>query len=306
MKSLKLLSCIVFMPFIAYCWNAQGHNTCGAIAYYYLKANDPVVLGKVVATLKAHPWYSTEWAQRIAGISPGNKDLALFMLASTFPDEARKDDKYGGPVHAVWHYVDYPYVPEGQKVKGEEPHVPNAEVKIIGLSDSLMMVKDPAEQAVGLCWIFHLIEDVHQPLHAASMFSDVFPEGDKGGNSVKVTFGAAKPEALHHYWDGLVSKDLAFNDIPAAAEKLYKEPKYKLTALHELKEHTAVHQWTYVESYPLAISAAYKNGKVNGTEMSPTQLDNAYAQNAMTVGERRLVLSSIRLAQKLEEIYKYK
>ena len=34
-----------------------------------------------------------------------------------------------------------------------------------------------------LSWLFHLVGDAHQPLHAATLcIADLFPEGDHGGN----------------------------------------------------------------------------------------------------------------------------
>ena len=39
-----------------------------------------------------------------------------------------------------------------------------------------------------MCWIFHLVGDLHQPLHSTALFSERgFPTGDRGGNSVKFT-----------------------------------------------------------------------------------------------------------------------
>ena len=63
--------------------------------------------------------------------------------------------------------------------------------------------KSAAERAVLLCWYFHLIGDLHQPLHAASLYTPkLFPSGDKGGNEIK--FGTKMN--LHHFWDDAMSK----------------------------------------------------------------------------------------------------
>ena len=53
------------------------------------------------------------------------------------------------------------------------------------------------EKALDLCWIFHLVGDLHQPLHSTALFSEKgFPAGDRGGNGVKV--GSSN---LHSLWD---------------------------------------------------------------------------------------------------------
>ena len=304
MKTMKMLLLAILMPCLAYCWNANGHQTCGAITYYYLKNHNPAVLEKVLATLRLHPWYNTEWAPKLAALSSEEKDIALFMLASTFPDDARPSAVYGGAERGKWHYVDYPYVPAGQNVKGEMPQTPNAEQKIIALTDSFKLVAGPAGQAVDLCWIFHLIEDVHMPLHAVSMYTDKLPQGDRGGNLVSVQLNAGTPVKLHYYWDALVSKDIEFNRIPSVAKDMLNDTKYKEAMLPELKEHPDVHQWIYDESYQYAITAVYQNGKIDGTAQAPKAIDDAYNTAATQLADKRVVLASIRLAKKLEEIYR--
>ena len=73
------------------------------------------------------------------------------------------------------------------------------------------VVKDPqaspADRAVMLAWLFHCVGDIHQPLHGAAMFSvRLFPEGDRGGNSVKTKQNGN----LHALWDGLLGRDEEF------------------------------------------------------------------------------------------------
>jgi hypothetical protein len=63
----------------------------GAIAYYYLKEHKPEIITKVVKTLEQHPWYNTEWKEKLDGLTGEDRDVTPFMLASTFPDDARKD-----------------------------------------------------------------------------------------------------------------------------------------------------------------------------------------------------------------------
>ena len=40
--------------------------------------------------------------------------------------------------------------------------------------------KSAAEKAIAICWVEHIIGDLHQPLHAASLYSPEFPKGDQG------------------------------------------------------------------------------------------------------------------------------
>ena len=57
----------------------------------------------------------------------------------------------------------------------------------------------------------HFVGDIHQPLHATSRFTVEFPDGDRGGNSFKLTKQGEVSE-LHALWDSAIqhyANDLA-------------------------------------------------------------------------------------------------
>ena len=57
----------------------------------------------------------------------------------------------------------------------------------------------PQDRAMLTAWIFHLVGDIHQPLHSSTLVSQrLFPEGDRGGNSIKLK----QSYNLHALWDG--------------------------------------------------------------------------------------------------------
>jgi hypothetical protein len=71
---------------------------------------------------------------------------------------------------------------------------------------NLAAARDPraedAARAVALCWVMHIVGDMHQPLHAALWISWRFPLSDAGGNWAWVRAAAdAAPERLHRFWD---------------------------------------------------------------------------------------------------------
>ena len=45
---------------------------------------------------------------------------------------------------------------------------------------------DPEQKAIAFAWLFHLVGDVHQPLHTAQLFTVDYPNGDRGGNEICV------------------------------------------------------------------------------------------------------------------------
>src|SRR5207244_1603954 len=63
-----------------------------------------------------------------------------------------------------------------------------------------------ADRAIALCWVLHLVGDIHQPLHACTRYSAQFPAGDQGGNELMVLRDppyANSQMSLHHLWDSL-------------------------------------------------------------------------------------------------------
>ena len=68
--------------------------------------------------------------------------------------------------------------------------------------ESMTSRSNTTEQAksMALRLLIHFMGDVHQPLHAANMYSKEFPEGDKGGNSIKLKYRYGANN-LHSVWD---------------------------------------------------------------------------------------------------------
>src|SRR5262249_54722897 len=45
---------------------------------------------------------------------------------------------------------------------------------------------DAERKAIALAWLFHLVGDIHQPLHTVQLFTVDYPHGDRGGNEICV------------------------------------------------------------------------------------------------------------------------
>src|SRR5687767_4356906 len=95
----------------------------------------------------------------------------------------------------------------------------------------------PAEKAVALCWLFHLVGDVHQPLHTVALFTPDHPEGDRGRNLafVRVREGGQILN-MHALWDGLIIGSQRFQDVRNEATKLRLRPDLARDELPELAE----------------------------------------------------------------------
>ena len=218
------------------------------------------------------------------------------MRASTWPDEIRRHVKRYD--HPHWHYIDYPLKPP---TFAFEPQPSPDDDALFGIAESEKVLGDRAasaeERAVALFWLIHLIGDLHQPLHCASLFTDTYPGGDKGGNEFFV-MPASRGIKLHSFWDGLLGTSARVNLQLTCAVQLQRE--YPRRSLSELKKHTTPKEWS-LEGRQLAIEKAYLNGQLKGgaDEDHAPRLPDGYAKAAKSVAERQGTLAGYRLADEI-------
>jgi hypothetical protein len=318
----RMLVCVILaglLPGPAPAWNKPGHMITAAIAYNVLKQEKPAVLGKVVALLKEHPYYETRWEALIQRpfIPEEQRDLYLFMLAARWADDAREDPDYYPPdMHLDrWHYINLPFKPARQPdtVKTSPP---DEEVNIFkGYARNLQKLSQDLpvdERAVALAWVFHLVGDVHQPLHTASLFTEQFQKdeqgklvGDRGGT---LFFIRAREDggviSLHYFWDGLLLGSDRFQAVRNRATELWLRADFARSKLTELSV-TDFEKWAREESFRLAQEVAYANGQLAGSpkrSQAPV-LPPGYAKKAQAVAERRAVLAGYRLADVLRKAF---
>lgn len=95
------------------------------------------------------------------------------MYAARWPDDIRGDRAWD---HPEWHYINAPLTRDG--VSGSPPAAPNILTALEQASEVLQKPSSTdAEKAVALCWVFHLVGDVHQPLHAVKPVQCALPRG---------------------------------------------------------------------------------------------------------------------------------
>src|SRR5262245_3362668 len=90
-------------------------------------------------------------------------------------------------------------------------------------------------KAIALAWLFHLVGDLHQPLHTAQLFAVEYPQGDRGGNEicVRVTH-AGHPMDLHRFWDGVITSSQNLTRIRNEATALRNRQEIQPSQLTEL------------------------------------------------------------------------
>ena len=95
---------------------------------------------------------------------------------------------------------DEPASVQTKPLQAENILTPIAENERIGVGAS-----DPAKRAIALTWLFHLVGDLHQPLHTVQLLTREYSQGDRGGNQICVRVAPDRaPLDLHRLWDGLL------------------------------------------------------------------------------------------------------
>jgi hypothetical protein len=300
-------------------WIATGHIVVAMVAWEDMT---PKTRAAVTELLKQHARYEKDLLFDLPdGATQEEKDRYAFAQAATWPDMVRSQSN---PMHAThnhpaWHYIDIPFAngvaePATEPEQGPGPH--NA---VEALQKCSADMKDasisPAERAVAICWIEHLVGDIHQPLHAASMYSADHPDGDKGGNDEEVLRDPPYPNSrtnLHLLWDSLPGQFQTQMMDRYEAVGLRSDPKFSREKLAPLLAVTDFMAWAK-ESHQLAVDDAYLNGKLETSVVQRgTRSANAgavpgvpvgYLEKAEAVAAQRVVLAGYRLADLLNAAF---
>jgi S1/P1 Nuclease len=185
MNLLKLVAAIILtvlsaLPLPVRAWNIPGHMISGAIAYQILQRESPSAIGMIRAILEKHPWYESHWKGQLEKLPESERNEMLFMLAPRWADDIRTRDK--AQHRGLWHYVNFPFKPDGQplSVQTSPPQAVNILTALTENERIVKMENDPTRKAIALTWLFHLVGDIHQPLHSVQIFMTDYPDGDQG------------------------------------------------------------------------------------------------------------------------------
>ena len=82
-----------------------------------------------------------------------------------------------------WHYINFPFKPEGQpaSVQIRDPEPVNILTALAENESTVKKENDPERRAIALAWLFHLVGDIHQPLHTAQLFTVEYPKATGAG-----------------------------------------------------------------------------------------------------------------------------
>jgi S1/P1 Nuclease len=282
------------------------------IAYQVLQQENLQSIEKVKAVLEKHPWYANQWQARLQDVPVADRDLVLFMQAARWPDDIRMRDRqyHRGP----WHYINWPFRPVGQpaSVQIKEPEPVNILTALAENESGVRGQDDPGRNAIALAWLFHLVGDIHQPLHTAQLFTVEYPKGDReGGNKICVRVTqAGQPMDLHRFWDGVITSSQNLTRLRNEATVLRNRQEFQRSQLTELAS-TGFESWAK-ESFEIATKIAYRNegqiGSPRGGNKDCTTVEAApmlpagYVVSTSRIADRRMILAGYRLGDLLKRV----
>jgi len=294
--AISLGICFLLLNPKAEAWNKSGHIVSAAIAYADLKERRPDVLAKVIQLLTRHPYFESGWANKLSKVSSDDRDLYVLMLAARWSDDVRGTSQYDRP---EWHYVNIPYFPGEISVE-----IPHGQGILKALHENYSIAEyassDDKARAVAVSWIFHLIGDVHQPLHVTKLVTEQFPlpEGDRGGTRFYIRVkDRMAPISLHKFWDGLILGSDKFKAARDMATLLRNKPGFKRENFAEELTVRSFSEWAFA-SYVIAKDRTYLNGTLQGSKVQGEGpvLPNDYKDKAKQTAERQIVLSGFRIS----------
>ncbi|MBN4072895.1 S1/P1 nuclease, partial [Crocinitomix catalasitica] len=283
----------------------------------------------VLDILTYHPYYQKHFFDEMPKTVEEDQNLInpwLFSQIAVWSDVIKRKELGYSPQHRRWHYINYPiYLTETDRRYYKNNIPVNVVLKAEGeVSDdwniaqafeyNLSLIKSDslAEKAIALCWLFHLIGDIHQPLHSSALFNERrFIKGDLGGNAISVK-GIG---VMHVAWDRATyssrTKDWTFKEYVDFAKNMTKSFQQK--GLLSQKD-TLFEDWLN-ESHNLAKEVGYPKELLDAVKESSKEkygfgnplsikLDKEFTRNwevkIVQISEQQIAKAGYRLAKLLQ------
>ena len=223
----------------AHAWDHPGHMTTAAIAFQEIEQARPELIEKLGLLFLAHPDPAPFWVA--AGMGKGNERVRrMFIECARWAD----DVKFTPADRPTWHTARWAIVaedapPEAKAAAAARNGKPTGQA-LEGLALNSAMLANPesspAERALALCWMFHIVGDIHQPWHVSDLFSKDFPEGNAAASLsyVQDPIGTTTMP-LHLLWDSNVRRSTELVAIDQNVQEL--TTKYPRSSFPELQAH---------------------------------------------------------------------
>jgi hypothetical protein len=251
MKKILLLVLVLFFSITnGFAWGHKGHALVAEVAFKYLDAKTKQNVLKYLDGMSI-------------------EDAANWM------DSMRSDNSYN--YMKPYHYIDFERGSGVTELSGDNIiNVLNMALKdldnIKGLSND--------EVRIRLFYLFHLIGDLHQPLHVG--YKD-----DKGGNTVQISFFGRNGN-LHSMWDTDI---IEYKNLSLADElKMNTYQPSELAAIRLID----ITSWAKGSRSHLKTAYNLNDGKISDT----------YVNAAYPIIKQQILKAGLRLAVVLEHYFK--
>ncbi|MCP5330610.1 MAG: S1/P1 nuclease [Pseudomonadales bacterium] len=311
----------LLLPLPALAWDATSHRLSAYVAW---EALTPAHRNRLLKILEKHPRYEQDFLDQMpVNVMVADSDTQgrwLLGQAAVWPDLARGLEteeriRYNRP---DWHWIDGAWMRgdalqgnvyvgvdplpsihgEAQGAVEDEQDVHNV---VQGIEYNARVLADPiasaSARALALCWLLHLVGDVHQPLHTGALVStSLFPTGDRGGNGIPTRFGS-----LHATWDGAL-RNQPFDDTLRRMNSTLRQTTPAMidmnidTWLQESRQ--IMQEFVYTDE----IKAAVLRSERRRTALPTFALDEDYLGGMQAISEDRVTQAGTRLYLSLRRI----
>lgn len=246
-----ILAVTIFIPARTFAWGAKGHGLVAEIAYHFLDDSTKQLVKNYINNMSIEEM-------------------------STWMDENRSNSYYD--FMKPWHYID---MDKGEVYKATPEK--NLLTVLFSAIQELKHMENLKRKQVkqDILLIFHLVGDLHQPLHTGYAV-------DKGGNAVDVRAQNFSSN-LHSAWDTQILESEG-----VSLEKCLKTYDTFTPAEVDSFKKIQVLKWMYQSRAYLDQVYDFKNG----------YLDSAYIAKATEIIKRQLVIGGLRLAAILTDVFK--
>jgi len=250
---LSVALALFIIPARSFAWGAKGHGLVAEIAFHFLEDSTKAKVKKYLGGLSIEE-------------------------AASWMDNNRSNSYFD--FEKPWHYLDMDpgveYVPSTEKNILTVLHAAIVELQ---KNFATMKKKDITHD---LYYIFHLVGDIHQPLHTGYA-------SDRGGNDVNIS-SQNFTSNLHSAWDTQIIES---EGITLEKCLQYYNDNYTPEKTDSTRRINVLFWMKQSRSYLTAIYD-FKDGTLNP----------AYVQQNVLVIENQLVRGGLRLAAVLESIFK--
>lgn len=250
--ALLLVTLMMTVPGRSFAWGKRGHELVAQIAYHFLDDATREIVKKYLGNLS-------------------------FDEAANWMDNERSNSYYN--YMRTWHYLDIDKGMEYDKNSTERNILTVLHSAIVDLRQYKTLKRKDIKRDILL--IFHLVGDLHQPLHTGYAI-------DKGGNTIEITSPVVGGN-LHSVWDTQIPeyKNLTLDSLLQTYATLDTAEVASIKKINELK-------WMYQSRSLLDTVYNFKNN----------YLDLDYINRSAIVIKKQLVIAGLRLASIFTEAFR--